>query len=551
MKQSASRPSRAWAWGLVVLLAWAAGTFARRYQLRGQMLIDDEWHALRKLLESDLVGIVTHFGYADYCIPLTLYYRGLFDLGVLDEWQMHLPPLIAGIALLLASPWWWRRELALPVRAVWTGLLAISPTLIYYSRTARPYALTALLGPLAVLAFHRWQVDRAAWRRWLPLYLVATCAAAWLHLLSLVFTLWPFAFYGVMALRDSVRPDRRARALKDLLALTLLGVCVAFLLTPLLAPPLWHDWISMKAKSGAADITPESLYGALLLQFGVANPWLCGALLVLFLYGARRLWQREREFTALLLSGCIVGGLAICLARPAWIHHSAVLVRYAAPALPFLLLFVAAGLAGLCERFCAPFAPALSLAALAALVVAGPVWSWMYQPNQFIGHARFQFDYTPDNPYLTMLELGPVPDFFRELAQRPPGSVTLIETPRRAESNFMPDPWYQQIHRQNVKYAIAGPVCGAGGWDIVPALHGAPLHRLVELDDVLAGAHHGGDYLVLNLVPWTLPKPFPRKVEWPDMDACAEKVEARLGAPVFRDEQIAVFALSAAAPAPR
>jgi hypothetical protein len=251
-----------------------------------------------------------------------------------------------------------------------------------------------------------------------------------------------------------------------------------------------------------------------------------------------------------LLSGCIAGGLAICLARPAWIHHSTVLVRYAAPALPFLLLVLAEGIAAACERIGAALAPILALACLAALIAAGPAPSWLYWPNQFIGHARFQFDYTPDNPYLTKLELGPVPDFFRELARRPPGSVTLIETPRRAESNFMPDPWYQQIHRQNVKYAIAGPVCGAGGWDIVPALHGAPFRRLVELDDVLAGAHHGGDYLVMNLVPWTLPKPFPRPVAWPDMTACVDKVAARLGAPMFRDAQIAVFALSAGEKAP-
>jgi hypothetical protein len=299
----------------------------------------------------------------------------------------------------------------------------------------------------------------------------------------------------------------------------------------------------MVAKSGAASVTPESLYGSLLIQFGIADAWLCAALTALFLYGLVRLWRRDRELAALLLSGCIVGGLAICLARPAWINHSGLLVRYAVPVLPFLLLFLADGIAGLCERIGAALAPIAALACFAALIAAGPVPSWLYRPNQFMGHARFQFDYTPDNPYLTMLTLGPVPDFYRELAQRPPGSVTLIEAPRRAESNFMPDPWYQQIHRQNVKYAIAGPVCGAGGWDIVPTLHGAPFRRLVELDEVLAGAHHGGDYLVMRLVPWTVPKAAPGSIEWPDMAACADKVSTRLGPPVFRDEQIVVFAL--------
>ena len=552
MKQPDSRTPHAWAWWLIIALACVAGIFTRLYQLHGQMLIDDEWHALRKLLESDAVGIATHFGYADYCIPLTLYYRWLFGLGLLNEWQMHLPLLIAGMATPIALPWLLRRELPLSVRATWIGLLAISPALIYYSRTARPYALIALLGPAAILAFRNWQRDRNAWRRWLPVYVAATWVAGWLHLLSLVFTLWPFAFYGTIALRNCAGMQTRARGWKDLVALIGLGLCVVFGLALLLAPPILHDWASMKAKSGAASVTPGSLYDTLLLQFGIANAWLCPVLVGLFLYGVVLSWRRDRELATLILSGCIGGGSTICLAHPAWIHHAAVLVRYAAPVLPFLLLFLAQGMAGLVERISAPLAPALSLASLAALIAAGPLASWMHWPNQFIGHARFQFDYTPNNPYLTLLQLGPMPDFFRELAQRPPGSVTLIETPRRAESNFMPDPWYQQLHRQNVKYALAGPVCGMGGWDIVPSLRGAQFHRIVELDEVIAGAHHGGDYLVMNLVPWTLPpgKAFPRKVEWPDMAACVDKVSTQLGAPVFRDEQIAVFALSKSAKSP-
>jgi hypothetical protein len=217
-----------------------------------------------------------------------------------------------------------------------------------------------------------------------------------------------------------------------------------------------------------------------------------------------------------------------------------VLVRYAAPVLPLLLLFIAEGLAGLAERLEARWLGAmLAAASLVGLVACGPLPSWFYRPNQFMGHAVFQFDYAPSaNPYTTLLELGPIPEFYRALAQRPPGSVTLIEAPRRAESNYMPDPWHQAVHRQNVKYALVGSVCGAGDWDIIASTRGAALHRLVELGEVLDGAAHGGDYLVLNLAP------FPRKITWPDMGACVDKVTARLGSPVFRDERIVVFALS-------
>jgi hypothetical protein len=139
-----------------------------------------------------------------------------------------------------------------------------------------------------------------------------------------------------------------------------------------------------------------------------------------------------------------------------------------------------------------------------------------------------------------------VPAFYRELAARPPGSVTLIETPQRAHSNYMPQPWLQAIHRQNVKFALAGPTCGVGEWDeIPPGTSGDRFRRMARLPDILDGARWGGDYLVLRLKPWTLPPApeFPWPVAWPDMPACVAKVEARLGAPVYRDEQIAVFAL--------
>jgi hypothetical protein len=104
----------------------------------------------------------------------------------------------------------------------------------------------------------------------------------------------------------------------------------------------------------------------------------------------------------------------------------------------------------------------------------------------------------------------------------------------------------QAIHRQNVKFALAGPVCGNGEWDeYPPGANGDRFHRMAKLADILDGARWGGDYLVLRLQPWTLPPApeFPWPVAWPDMQACAAKVESRLGAPFYRDEQIVVFAL--------
>jgi hypothetical protein len=522
------------------------GIFLRADQLRTQMLIDDEWHAIRMLVRADMPAIAAHFGLADYSIPLTLYYRWLYQHAALSEWSMHLPLLLAGIALLVVAPWLLRRSVTAPTRAVWLGLLAISPSLVYFSRTARPYALVALLGFVAIIAFRNWYERRGDRRVWAVVYIVATFLAGWAHLLSLVFTLWPFAYYGIGLLRDIARAQQREQALRRLGSTAVFGVASIIPLAFALIPPLRNDWAAMAGKAGADSVTSASLYHTVLMQFGIADAWMCALMVGLLAFGAWRLWQRDRHLAGLPLSAGVIGLVAICLARPAWIQHAPVLVRYAAPILPFLLLFVAEGVVGVFAR-ARLFSPVLAMVSLACLFLLGPMPSWYRHPNQFMDHALFQFDYDPaHNPYATMLELGPVSPFYRQLAQRPPASVTLIETPQRAHSNYMPQPWLQAIHRQNVKFALAAPVCGVGEWDEYPyTATGDRFARVGRLADILDGATWGADYLVMRLQPWTLPPgdAFPWPVAWPDMPACVAKVEAKLGAPVYRDAQIAVFGL--------
>jgi hypothetical protein len=72
---------------------------------------------------------------------------------------------------------------------------------------------------------------------------------------------------------------------------------------------------------------------------------------------------------------------------------------------------------------------------------------------------------------------------------------------------------------------------------------------MVRLSDLLDGANHGADFLVLRRRPWTLPPApaFPWPVPWPDMEACIATVRARLGPPVYSDAGLAVFALASPA----
>jgi hypothetical protein len=74
------------------------------------------------------------------------------------------------------------------------------------------------------------------------------------------------------------------------------------------------------------------------------------------------------------------------------------------------------------------------------------------------------------------------------------------------------------------------------------------MRELVHLSQILAGKPYGADYLVMHLVPWKTPPD--AKVDWPDVAACLPAIEARLGPPVYRDAQIAVFDLGSRRPSP-
>jgi hypothetical protein len=183
-----------------------------------------------------------------------------------------------------------------------------------------------------------------------------------------------------------------------------------------------------------------------------------------------------------------------------------------------------------------------------ALFLIGPIDREWHYPNQFWGHLRYQFDYAPaHNPYVQRLPHDPIPAFYVELGKRPAGSVTLIEAPWRLESHFNPYSLYQDVHRQLVRIGLVTPLCGTYDFGEYPeATSGMRMRQLVHLAELLRGEVQDADYLVMH--------PHPRNMAadpgpaWPDVSGCLPAIEARLGAPVYRDEAIVVFALAPLSP---
>ena len=527
-------------WLVLGALGIGGGVYLRATQLSIQILLDDEWHAIHKLLHADAAGIATSFGVADYSIPLTLYYRFLALHGGLSEWQMHVPMLLAGVALLVVAPWLLRRLVAPAVLATWVLLIALSPLLVYLSRTARPYALTCLLTFVAIVAFRNWWRGAPHAKFWGCAYGVSAVLAGWLHLITLPFTLLPFAYYGVRALA-SMEPDaRRGAAVTRLVAM---GTAIALPLAAVLVPPMVGSAGQLTQKAATDSVTLASLYRTALMLFGTGSPWVLVPCTALCVAGVLRLRRRDEPFVAYVAFVCIGAAIAIALAGPQWIQHPLVFARYLLPALPFLLLFTAEGAVALVGSFRSRVAAPIVALGGAALFVTGPIPAYLYAPNQFMGHARFQFDYDPaHNPYVLEIPREPIPAFYRDLAQRPARSITLIEAPWSLVSNFDPHVWYQQVHRQYVRIGLVTPVCGVRDFGEFPATTSMlRFSQFVHLSQILAGQTYGADYLVLHPKPWKTPPD--AQIDWPDVAACLPTIEARLGAPAYRDDTIVVFDL--------
>ncbi|HTP99857.1 MAG TPA: hypothetical protein VMN56_11065 [Casimicrobiaceae bacterium] len=522
-----------WAWLALGALAFAAGCWLRFQQIGAQIVIDDEWHALHKVLRSDLLGIVTHLDYADYSIPLTVYFRALYDTVGITEWGMHLPMLAAGLALVAAGPWLVRDWTAPAVRATWTVLLALSPLLVYVSRTARPYAIIALTTTVALVAFERWWRGQGRSRGWATAYVVATFIGGYLHMICLAFTLLPFVYFGAVA-----RADRAA-----LVRLVRLGLVTAVPLAIALLPPLINDWFMFTAKAGVDSVTADSAWRTLLVLAGTAHAAIALAFLLCAAVGIARWWKRDRLLAGYVLVVTGGGALAIVAARPNWVQYPIVFARYLVPVLPLMLLLAAEGLVTLTPMRSRVLHAACIALVAAAWWAAGPLPAQLAAPNQFTGHLRYQFEYDDArNPYVTLRPDEPVPAFYRELARAPAGSLTLIEAPWRLESHFNPLAWYQQVHRQNVKIGLTTPLCGVRDFGEYPeSAQGIRLANFVHLQSVLRREATGADFLVMHLRPWSTPPG--QDVPWPDVAGCLPAIEQALGAPVYRDDAIVVFAL--------
>lgn len=509
-RSSASRALRPF--GLLALLALLA-VFFRVHQLRDQILGDDEWHAVMWATSATYARIATTLSPADNCIPLTLLYRFRLLHGGLHELDLRALQLILGILAVGLFPWRFRRVLGGAELVAYTGLLALSPLLVYYSRYARPYGIVVVLAFCAVLAFDSW-IRRGGWR-YGGLYIVLAVLAAYFNPPSLAAVLAPLPFAAIRPLRrwaggtEGSRgrsPGGRELAFAALLVAAGLAAC--FL-------PAHGSFGAVLGKVAGGRLSAETVAGWLRLFSGSGSTAVSALFALLFLLGMEILRRRDRLLFGLFASVWIGSYGALLAVEPQRIFVPIVLARYSIACLPIYLLGAALGAAGITgwlaraaprgtPNLAATLRTGTLLLLLAGWVGQGPLWQTYGVRNSFAGHDDFQYDYrrarrtgrSGAGPTGT-LPARYVPAFYRSLREAP-ADTRIIEYPQVLWWSGTFYHHYQRIHRKRVllghprdSYLITHRV-------LHPALR---LRNSVDVFDPAAVRASGAAYLVVHKNP--------------------------------------------------
>jgi hypothetical protein len=527
-----------WSLGLLVLLMIGGG-WLRLNQFAHQVLLDDEWHAVHRLLEAGSPAeLFLNFGHADYSIPLGLLYWLQSQWFGLTEFGMRLPMLLAGLLTLLVFPVYAWRRFSPRVALLFTALLALSPMLVIYTHTARPYALTLLLTFAGLFGFYRYLERRERALVWGGLYGVCAVLGIWLHPITAPVMAAPFLLEVLRGLA--------ARQAGTLTRLAYLGIPTGLAVALLILPPVLAHPEALSLKAGTAQIGAATLAGAFFMWLGTPSGVCVVAFLVLAGLGINRVLAADRLWQALSL-GILLTAAAILLVQPAWADHSLTFGRYLLAAIPVLLLSVACGFERLLawHRFLKAAAIGMSLVVAGYFLYLSPLRPLIAYPNSHMTHSWFQFDFRSDhNKHAQyMQQTLPESPFWTSLAAAPPGSRRIAVAPFYFESYFWDAPRWERESRQRVVPAFLQGYCTQGRLGEVPRDGRFRFRNAVYL------APPGGTKPVADWLVFMQPVEGFSRSEWGRREIelgqrCLERITAQLGPPAFRDAALTAFRLT-------
>lgn len=538
---------------LLYALVLVLGVWARLDQFLDQILIDDEWHAIHQLILHSPRDIMMSFGYTDHSIPLTLLYWVESSSIGLSELGMRWPMMLCGLATLMLLPWYVWRTVGQREAILLASMLAISPILVVYSQTARPYSITLLLVYVAHFAFYRCCSSTTHRFAFGVLYGVTAVLATWIHLIVGPFVVAPFLYEGISMLRVAA-PERQFRFRRMLL----IGLPTAIVMLLFVLPPLLMNFAVIGAKSGVDSPNWQTILGVWYVWTGTPSTTVVLLFLMLAVIGAPRLW-RELMFVRSASLGLALTLAVILLTKPAWVHHSVTFGRYLLPAIPLFLLFVAAGstrLAGAIEQKTWPMRKVMATAVLFMpplfLALQTPLANMLRHPNNNLTHSVYSFDFRPDHNLILKRFVKDVPlsSYWSQLATLPRDSLRIAVAPFYFESYNWDAPRWERISGQTIIPAYLSGLCMDWRLGEVPNIERFKFRNAVFLSDQENLAAHKIDLIAYQ-------KPYMVKEEkgfqhiiGEDTSNCEVTMRLRFGLPQYEDDKIIVFSFDATSKIP-
>lgn len=529
------------------------GVWVRLDQFLGQILIDDEWHAVHQLILHGPRDILMSFGYTDHSIPLTLLYWMEASWIGLSELGMRWPMMLCGLATLVLLPWYVWRTVGQREAVLFASMLAISPMLVVYSQTARPYSITLLLAYVAHFAFYKHCSNTSHKLAFGSLYGVAAVLATWMHLIVGPFVVAPFLYEGISILRAAA--SERQRRFRRIL---LLGLPTAVGMLLLVLPPLLANFAVIGAKSGIDSPSWQTIVGVWYIWVGTPSTMVVLIFLVLAAIGAPRLW-RELMVVRSALLGLSLTLAVILTTKPAWVHHSVTFGRYLLPAIPLLLLFVAAGstrLADVVARKTWPMRKAIATAILVmpALVLAlqTPLVNMSRHPNNNLTHSVYSFDFRPDQNLILNWSVNKIPlsSYWSQLSALPRDSLRIAVAPFYFESYNWDAPRWEFISGQTIIPAYLTGLCVDWRLGEIPNIERFKFRNAVFLGDQENLAAHKIDLIAYQKPYMVKEEKNPQHIIGEDTSNCEVAMRIRFGLPQYEDDKIIVFSFDATSKIP-
>ena len=494
------------------------------------------------LMRRTPAAMLFDFGWADYSIPLGIldwYEARWFGLS---ETVLRAPMLACGLATLVVLPLYVAPRVGRATATVFAVLLAISPLLVIYSRMARPYALTLLLGWVAHGAFVRYSAADRGHTLAGVAYTTAATLALWLHPVVGPFVLAPL-LWGGLQLRHAAPAERRARLLRLLWVALPTGCAIALLILP---PIVTHPE-SLLGKAGVDVPNLGTLIGVWYAWLGTASTGSLILCIGLAAYGAGDIWRALPEAHSGVL-GIALTLLVVMVARPAWSFNPATLARYLLPFLPLLLLAVAAGAIRCARRIAIPATGArrvlaAGMAALpcAALAIGSPLAPMLRYPStQTVGLVYYMDFRRAKNPFLTYIEAIPLSPFWQTLATQPPGTLRIAAAPFYFESYNWDAARWERVSHQRVLPGYLTGLCVDQRWGEVPQSPLFDFRNAVHLADQQSLALRKIDYVVWQKPYVQTSRGRPEAIG-DDTAHCEATLRASFGPPAFEDAYLIAF----------